>query len=205
MGRNVSDTTKQDIRKRSRWRRLKLWVLGIVLLASISFAVHGMLALRRVTQETIPDAYAAEWVGGMVVHHMAANGGAWPTGWEDLRDDYEASVAEVGRPWTFEELRNRVQVDWSADPRRLAEAVPPAKGPPFRVIWLRSGSNAHWRGFEPNQTVYDYLHQRGSGPASRPGADSPAPKPATQPVGGGEVAPNCRSESAEPSGIIEVW
>src|SRR3954452_23982693 len=76
------------------------------------------------------------------------------------RPVYEAATKRVGRPWTFEELRSRVEVDWDADPSVLSEMKLTDNQPPFRVIWLRDGSEAYWSGKEPNRLIWDYLQQR---------------------------------------------
>jgi hypothetical protein len=110
--------------------------------------------------ETVRDCYAGEWVGGIVVDYMKTNNGVWPRNWEDLRETYEDHAKKMGRPWTFEELQNRVEVDWSADPIRLTEAENGRQKPPFPVISLRSGRTASWKGFEPNEMVHRFLTDR---------------------------------------------
>jgi hypothetical protein len=132
------------------------WVLSATVALAVA-AAGGAAWFARRTAETVRDAYAAEWVAGMVVEHMRTNGGAWPRGWDDLRAPYESVAARAGRPWSFEQLRERVEVDWAADPARLADAPDGGPGPPFRVIWLRNGGDAHWQGREPNRVVLEHL------------------------------------------------
>lgn len=104
---------------------------------------------------TIPDAYAVWNVAGLVNDYMDAHDGAWPRGWDDLRRTYEAS--NPPNPEHLADLQARVAVDWGADPRLLKAARPTGDKPPFKVIWLRDGSSAHWSGAEPNTLVWEHL------------------------------------------------
>lgn len=87
---------------------------------------------------------------------MDANDGQWPRNWNDLRDDYQTCVARSGQPWTFDELSSRVDVDWDANPIELLP-IDDDSEIGLRVISLRSGSDAHWQGREPNTIILDYL------------------------------------------------
>jgi hypothetical protein len=139
--------------KNSR-KSLVRWAVIVACIAGVLFAV---LAYRRM-DGTIRNMYSVWWVADMVTDHLAANNDSWPRSWDDLHDDYEAAVKRSGRPWSFEELSQRVVVDWSVDTKTLKEAA--AVGSEFRVIWLSDGTNAHWETREPNQMVRDYLRSR---------------------------------------------
>jgi len=102
----------------------------------------------------------------MVVKYMERNEGRWPNDWDDLKEPYELGVAQVGRPWTFDELRSRVDVDFSADPNELAKARLHNGRVPFRVISLRSGYYHYWEGSEPNVRIWEYLQKRARGSAA---------------------------------------
>ena len=91
---------------------------------------------------------------------MERNDGRWPRGWDDLKEPYESAVAAVGRPWSFDDLRSRVEVDFSADPKELAKARLKNGSVPFRVISLRSGYYHYWKGSEPNVRVCECLQER---------------------------------------------
>lgn len=132
--------------------KLKSTLLTILLLGA-GFAVYGVYR----TREEIHNSYAVWWAADMVIEHMKIHDGKWPAGWEDLREPYEICAEQSGRPWTFEELQERVAIDWHADPNNLAMAATKNGKPTFRVIWLRDGSDAHWKEREPNKMVYDYL------------------------------------------------
>jgi hypothetical protein len=138
--------------------RVRLATTVLVLIAG-----GGAVYLVSRSDAAVRNAYAAWWVADMVIEYLETHGGAWPRGWDDLQEPYEECVRRSGRPWSFEDLRGRVEVDWGADPARLAVASGDATGPPFRVIWLRGGGQAHWEGHEPNRMVLDYLRGRTPG------------------------------------------
>ena len=136
-------------------------LLAVVILALLSGAGAVYYASHAITAPQ--DAYAVEWVAGMVIEYMKTHNGAWPRNWEDLRTPYETCAQRSGRPWPFEHLRERVDVDWEADPAQLATAPDTGTEPPFKVIWLRSGRQTHWQDHEPNRMIFDYLRSRKPG------------------------------------------
>ena len=125
------------------------------LLAAFVACVAWAFFAYRSMDATIRNAYAQWWVADMVTLHLEANDESWPNSWDELRDDYETSIKTSGRPWSFEELCQRVVVNWNVDTRELKMVV--ADGLDFRVIWLRDGTTSHWYSREPNQIISDYL------------------------------------------------
>jgi hypothetical protein len=134
-------------------------VIGAVLLATTAGAVY---AVYQSAMNAVHNSYAVWWVADVVIEHMETHDGAWPKGWSDLRESYASLTKKHHHPGTFEELESRVDVDWSASPEKLAQAVPTSDRPPFRVIWLRDGSHHYWTDREPNQMILDYLSSRKS-------------------------------------------
>ena len=128
-------------------------VLGLLVVFTIVIT-GGWYAYHR-TVTIVHNCYAVEWVAGMCINHMQAESGAWPKGWDDLQDDYEALTKASGRPWTFDELRSRVVVDWNADSKQLAALA--KKSEPFRVLRLTDGTTSHWQGSEPNEMLAEYF------------------------------------------------
>lgn len=132
--------------------RIRTLFVVVAIAAVISL---GLSWLNRANQ-SLRGAYAVWWVANMCVEHMDANNGEWPRSWDDLRDDYQTCVARSGQPWTFGELSQRVEVDWDANPSELLP-IADNSHPDLHVIWLRNGSEAHWKGREPNQIILNYL------------------------------------------------
>ena len=139
--------------KRSRWR-IGCIIIVVLLLGSGYY-------LHRVDQ-SIRNSYAVWWVASMVVEHLKANDNQWPKNWDDLRDDYETCTERSGRPWSFEELSSRAEIDWGGDPAELLAQSKESETVRFRVIKLTDGTDAHWQRREPNQIILDYLRLNAS-------------------------------------------
>jgi hypothetical protein len=122
---------------------------------------------------TIPDMYAQEWVAGMVIRYMKTHNARWLHDWDDLQEPFERAVAKVSRPWGFQQLRDRVLVDFTADPAALAMATMPEGAPPFRIIRLLSGKKCHWEMTEPNSMIWRYLKDKAPEPEAREPASLP--------------------------------
>jgi len=153
---------RQDAKEGIGTVSMKPWkiiaaALLIFLIGVIGYVIHRV---NHVVTVTVPNAYAMEWVSGMVIGHMEANQGQWPRGWDELRDDYEAAVEQSGGPWSFEDLRSRSSVDWDADPKELVQAEWEGDGPPFYVVTVKEGKHVYWEPTEPNTRILEYLRQR---------------------------------------------
>ena len=134
-----------------------------VFVVALGGAGYFVYTIHHYVNTTVPNAYAAEWVGGMVVDYLRQHEDHWPQSWEELRPIYDQHVAKVGQPWTFDQLKSRVDVRWDTDVKQV-RGLP---APPDDLIRLRDGGKEHWGGHEPNEMVYRYLTQ---------------PKPANQPL-----------------------
>jgi len=143
----------QSDRKR-RFARFVVASLVIVGLG-LSYAGYHIYSLN----EAMRNSYAEWWVADMVIEYLQANHDAWPRDWSELRQPYQNCVKRSGRPWAFEELQTRVDVDWQADPKQLAAAAKLPE-PTFRVIWLRDGTDASWERHKPDQMIYDYFRNK---------------------------------------------
>lgn len=134
--------------------RFRIGIVATVLFVATAGVVY---VVYQSAMTAVHNSYAVWWVADVVIEHMETHDGAWPKGRNDLRESYASLTKKRHHPGTFEELESRVDVDWSANPEKLAQAVPTPDTPPFRVIWLRDGSLHHWSGREPNQMILDYL------------------------------------------------
>ena len=114
------------------------------------------------------DAYAMEWTGGIMVDYLRSNDGRWPGGWEDLRDTFESEATRASPLFTFEELQERVWVDWDFDPDAyFGRHGGKAGSDSFEVVRLRSGRRTFWPGFEPNEMIYEQLARMFMSPTSQ--------------------------------------
>ena len=137
-------------------------VLAMLLVCA---AGYGIYCLQQLVYVQVPNAYAMDWGAAMVIEYMKSNQNEWPSSWEDLRAPYETLAAPQNYPWSFEEIQQRLTIDWKVDPNELATANPDSNGPPFRVIWLSDGSESHWQGAEPNHSILEYLMETGGEPS----------------------------------------
>ena len=132
--------------------------LGKTLATFVSMLVVSGILLIWSTNNTIRDAYCQWWVADMIIEHLIAHQNRWPQSWDDLRDDYETRVARSGQHWTFEELKDRVGVDWDVNIEELKAATASPHEPPFRVVWPTKGFEGdHWERREPNRLIWDHL------------------------------------------------
>ncbi|MCH2211889.1 MAG: hypothetical protein MK110_11350 [Fuerstiella sp.] len=139
-------------------KRSRLPTVCVVL---VILCLAGGYCLHRLNQG-VRNAYAVWWVADLVVEHMKANNNQWPTGWDDLRDDYQ-TCTERSQPFSFDELSGRTQIDWQAIPSVLVAESKGHQIAKFRVITLTDGTESHWEKSEPNQIVLDYLRSQMSG------------------------------------------
>lgn len=127
-----------------------LTLLGCVAVTSLSAAAQNNDALRA-------NAYATDWSAGMVIEYLKTHDNVWPRSWDDLRKPYETHAALQKYPWSFDELQQRIAVDWSADVGSLMAAASAEAPRAVRVVWLTDGSETHLQGAELNQRILDYL------------------------------------------------
>lgn len=99
---------------------------------------------------TFPDAYASDWTSTFLIDHLRTSG-SWPTGWDDLRDEYDGLANASHYAWTFEELQARVWLDFDVDLAEIRDAEP-AK----TVFRLTSGRRVSFNG-DPNVLIREYL------------------------------------------------
>jgi hypothetical protein len=154
-------------------------VAGVVLAGAGFFAYAAYETIHVI----VPNAYAVWWTADLVIDHMEKHQGAWPRSWEELRATsghaYKgtvstnldgAMIAEFRPRASIEELQQRVEIDWTADPSQLVKADFKRSGPPFRVIWLRNGKSTHYSGKEPNAMILEFLKWKANQKAEPGGA-----------------------------------
>jgi hypothetical protein len=134
-------------------------IVVVGLLGAAGFGVWILTQAGKLNSDSNAVALVAE----MVVEHLRANDDVWPRGWEDLRRVYPVCAKNYDPPPTFEEVQERVCVDWSTTSTFLAKLVSENPTPAVKVIWLCDGSKVHWRGAEPNQFVFNHFTGRVTG------------------------------------------
>jgi hypothetical protein len=133
-----------------------------VVIGLLSAAGFGLWVLGQASKLN-SDSNAVGLAADMIVHHLKVNDDAWPRGWEELRPDYHVCAKNFDPPPTFQEVRDRVCIDWSMTSELLAELANEKIKPTKKVVWLCDGGNVHWRGAEPNQYVFNHFARRVAG------------------------------------------
>ena len=94
-------------------------------MTAISAVIVAVLSFLSLTLNSVmsgvKDSYAVDWASEFLIQHLSANNNRWPKSWDDLRDEYDQAVKHGQTPAvTWQELKDRVVIDWSADPKILA-------------------------------------------------------------------------------------
>ena len=77
---------------------------------------------------------ASTFVSGATFDHAQFDNAEFDVPADNINSPYENETKRSGRPWRFEDLRARVDVDFNADPKMLVEADSNGNEPPFRFI-----------------------------------------------------------------------
>jgi hypothetical protein len=138
-----------------------------------------VLIVWRATQVPL-RAYATQAAGELVVWHLRLHTNQWPRSWEDLAATHAVLEREysqlhtdegvVWRTWdisiasTMEEMRQFIEIDWSANVNALRETSVTNEVRPFRVVRLKKAKDTYWEGLEPNRMIWDYLQSARTNP-----------------------------------------
>lgn len=131
-----------------------LFFLAIGTLAGLGYLAYRIM-------ETVNNAYAMWWAGDLVVAYLEANDGAWPRSWDDLRGVYEKFER---RPFSFEELRGRVDIDWTVDPKEILDEEKSGSVLKRDLVRTKSGEQTHWERADPDEIIRHYLVQKSRRP-----------------------------------------
>ncbi len=87
----------------------KLVIIVLLLLVPTCVGIlSGIIYAVQATGQIVRDAYASDWTTEFVIAHLRANDNRWPTGWHDLKDEFDTLAAPQQYAWTFIELKDRV-------------------------------------------------------------------------------------------------
>ena len=122
--------------------------LASVVIAFAAWVLAGPYLIRCFPSPK--DAYASDWTSIFVIDHIRTSG-EWPTGWEDLRDEFDRLADLNHYAWTFDELQELVWFDWDAVLNDVRDA-----SPPLQVFRLTSGRHLSYNG-DPNLLIREYV------------------------------------------------
>ena len=148
MGGRDSEASEQDDRTRRGRRRFLLILVLCIGVPGIIYCTYLVLLMNSFRQ--FSDAYASDWTSAFVIEHLRTTG-EWPSDWNDLRDEFDEFGRNHSYAWSFEELQERVWLDWDAELDAVRDA-----DPALVVFRLRSGRTVSFNG-DPNQLIQDFL------------------------------------------------
>jgi hypothetical protein len=140
-------------------KHLRRCVFVIVTCAFIAGVISGAIAmygLRGLPQ----DAYASDWTAIFIIEHLKATEGTWPRNWADLQDEFDRMAEPSHYAWSFDELQQRVNVQFHLTSQQVRDADPPVE-----AIRLTSGRHVSYDG-DPNVNVREYLRTTRGGTES---------------------------------------
>jgi len=133
---------------------------GALVGCAIILICWSSFRLYRVVKVGIPEAYAAWTTADLIIDHMQAHGGEWPTGWE-LLNQAAVERLENGRALRCEagRLPELVSVNWEFDPKVWIPTASLVTSFKLRVVTRRDGTEFRtvWHGAEPNEMISDFL------------------------------------------------
>lgn len=112
---------------------------------------------------TVPNAYAVWVTAELIIQHMETHDGDWPRGWDDIQPYYIPGTT-IESPSGFDNLKRRVEVDWTVDIPTLRQSFP-SYSDDLRVIWLRDRRDDQWSDADPNELIFKYLEDGYRDPA----------------------------------------
>jgi len=127
-------------------------VLIIVASGLVGFGVGCYLQFANYMR----DLYTPSQAANLVIEYMEVNHGAWPRSWEELHKPF---LEHDGTDSNWEELPQRVGIDFTADPAKLATAEEANGDPPFRVVWSLAYPDARLPN-DPNRLLLHYLKEQ---------------------------------------------
>jgi hypothetical protein len=142
-----------------RFSLKKLFVFFAIVCVLFAAATWSIGFARRI-MDTPQECYATMEAAEAFIDYMRANGDDWPQNWEDLRAPFAVIYQRGENSLTFEELKERIDIDFSVDTARLREVGAQSGSNQAKMIRLRSGRQIYWEGAEPNETILKYLNRR---------------------------------------------
>lgn len=131
-------------------------------LLTLVFAVALLIAaIQHVSRQLIAkvrDGYSQQVVAVLLIKFMEENEGKWPKNWNSLEPIYRRDLKSLN-PGVFEELKQRIFVDFSADIERMRRDSLTSEKPAFRVVSAKFTSGFHPIE-EPNTSIHCYLKNK---------------------------------------------
>lgn len=129
---------------------LRQWIFVFLTCAFIA-GIIGMVLVIKGLSGLPQDAYASDWTAIFIIEHLKATENTWPSRWADLQDEFDRMAEPSHYAWSFDELQQRVDLQFHLTTKQVRNADPPVE-----AIRLRSGRRVSYDG-DPNVIVREYL------------------------------------------------
>ncbi len=144
---------KEPMRRGFKWLA---WSFGLLLLAfgGVALWIHFYLP------SLLKDCYG-QWTSAELVieYHIAHS--SLPANWQDLRETYGDGKGYHTAYTNFDEIKERIVIDFGKLPDLQNLARQPAKTNTLpKIIYPKDGEKAYWSGAEPNELVYKYFWRK---------------------------------------------
>ena len=150
---------QKPIRFSRRRRMIAILAAGVV---GVALVVAGTQSIRT-TINRINNEYAAEHAAEMLTEFLAKHH-RWPRDWEELHGVCAVAIPdEKSRDDTFQNVKERVWIDFDVTPEQLRAAIQAQQEEPPILLRLRSGERAVWYGADLNKRVLDHLRSPTTG------------------------------------------
>lgn len=95
-------------------------------------------------------------VAFMVCDYLFSNTNQWPPDWDALEPYFVARYQKTS-PWSFDELKDSISLDFNLDgPSLIGVAINAEKSKAFQAIQSKDGFN-EFREMDPNQIVLNHF------------------------------------------------
>ena len=92
------------------WRRtFAAAIVVVILIAILVAAVNRFEAFN----DRIVRVYQFDWVVESISIYTMDNNGAWPLNWDDLNESFRKATVSGACPWTLDEIRVNVQINFA--------------------------------------------------------------------------------------------
>lgn len=126
-------------------------IYRVIIVLSIAAVLYMFLSNNG--EDSSRNAYAMTDTATLVIMYLQTNNDEWPGSWSDLESQYQQFSTEKKEFMDFDEIKDRVIVNWNADVQSIKQSSTPAKN----LVALRNGDQIDWNGGEPNERIHDYL------------------------------------------------
>lgn len=118
------------------------------------FVSVGVWWILKTQEDRMANAYAGTWASSMVIEYSKANPGKIPTSWDDLRTAFDTLTVRSGRPFGFDDIKHRINIDWAILDLKLSGTS--TEGLVFSM--KGSGHSNGWLSrHDPNQLLDEFL------------------------------------------------